>query len=241
MKICIIIPLYNESSRFEADEFKSFVESNDILFCLVNDGSTDATQKMIEGLSINNDKIFTINSSKNIGKAEAVRAGVNYAISTLNCETVGYFDADFATPLTELNTLISYLKNEHYKFIMGSRVKRLGANIKRFKWRHFSGRFIATIISEFILNLPVYDTQCGAKIIDSSVAKIIFEKEFLSKWLFDVELIARLKNHYGIDYCRDNIYEVPLLKWVDKGNSKITFIDALSVPLNLIKLYAHYK
>lgn len=241
MKTCIVIPLYNESSRFDTDEFESFVANNDILFCLVNDGSSDQTKDMITALSDNSPQIISLSLEKNQGKAEAVRTGVNYAISTLECDAIGYFDADFATPLYEIHNLIKLLNKKHYTFIMGSRIKRLGANIKRFKSRHFSGRFIATIISENILNLPVYDTQCGIKLMTTEVAQVVFKDKFISKWLFDVELIARIKNTYGLDYCLNNIYEFPLTNWEDKGNSKITFFDALAVPKNLAKLYFHYK
>jgi len=241
MKTCIIIPLYNEFSRFNVNEFKTFVATNDVLFCLVNDGSTDSTEAMIEDLSNQSEKIFTINISNNSGKAESVRLGVNYVIDNLKCDSIGYFDADFATSLSELNSLIKLASESDYTFLMGSRIKRLGANIKRYKSRHFSGRLIATFISEFILNLPVYDTQCGAKIIKMDVAKVIFKKKFISKWLFDVELIARIKNHYGSEYCLNNIYEFPLTIWEDKGNSKITFKDALFIPQHLLKLYFHYK
>jgi len=126
---------------------------------LINDGSNDHTKQIIEELSISLSNVYNLNIEKNKGKAEAVRLGVNYAIKNLNCNVVGYFDADFATPLSELTKLNKLFSKSHYTFIMGSRIKRLGANIKRYKSRHFSGRFIATFISEYILKLPVYDTQ----------------------------------------------------------------------------------
>ena len=43
-----------------------------------------------------------------------------------------------------------------------------------------------------ILNLPVYDTQCGAKIFSRKVCDDIFYEQFISPWLFDVKLFARL-------------------------------------------------
>ena len=63
----------------------------------------------------------------------------------------------------------------------------------------------------------------------------------MSNWLFDVELIARLSQHYGKDYCYNNVYEIPLTQWKDKGNSKITGLDMLKVPFQLLKIYWHYK
>ena len=45
---------------------------------------------------------------KNIGKAEAIRAAV---LSISNTDFIAYYDADLATPFSELDKLIQRLKN----------------------------------------------------------------------------------------------------------------------------------
>ena len=50
-----------------------------------------------------------------------------------------------------------------------------------------AGRVIATIISE-ILQIKVYDTQCGCKVFSRDLASEVFIDEFISRWLFDVEI-----------------------------------------------------
>ena len=70
------------------------------------------------------------------------------------------------------------------------------------------------------------------------MAKSLFEKPFLTKWLFDVELLLRFK---AID--SKYIYktrEFPLNIWVEKGDSKIKFTDLLLVPYQIFKLYISY-
>ena len=81
----------------------------------------------------------------------------------------------------------------------------------------------------------------GAKIIDNSLAKIIFKEAFKTKWLFDVELLARTKKEFGKTYCENNILEVPLHQWHDTEDTRISFLDFLKTPLSLLKIYTHYK
>ena len=124
---------------------------------------------------------------------------------------------------------------------MGSRIKRLGSNIDRKFSRFLFGRFFATIVSEIILNMPIYDTQCGAKIFSKNIALDIFQDKFVTKWIFDVEILLRLKIKYGDNFLRNNVVEFPLNYWIEKGGSKIKLIEFLKVPGDLVKLKINYK
>ena len=54
---------------------------------------------------------------------------------------------------------------------------------------YYLGRLFATLAST-LLDVRIYDTQCGAKIFRSTDdLKIVLSKPFLSSWIFDVELI----------------------------------------------------
>lgn len=236
---CIIIPCYNEAKRITITEFQNFIEqSKEIDFCFVNDGSKDNTKDILNSLKNTSSRFKVIHLIKNVGKAEAIRQGVLQTDSNYNF--IGYLDADLSTPLGEIDRLNSIAKNSGKSFIMGSRIKLVGTKIERRLKRHLSGRIIATFIDSFLLKLGIYDTQCGAKIIDSKLAKDIFKEPFQTKWLFDVELILRVKNKYGKAYCLENILEVPLLVWQDIGDSKITSTDILKLPTDFLKIYKHY-
>lgn len=240
MNICIIVPMYNEADRFDKKALFDYTQFHDIHFLLVNDGSKDNTQQIIEELS-NNELISSITLSKNKGKAEAIRTAVRHSTTLKEFDYIGYFDADFATPLSEVEHFIKTVKKTKKPFVMGIRIKRIGADIRRYKLRHYFGRIIASVISEFILGLPVYDTQCGAKMIETDLAMQLFKEPFHSRWFFDVELIARMKYIYGKDYCLKNILELPLNTWVDKGHSKISFFDLVKTPFVLLKLMFKYR
>ncbi len=94
----------------------------------------------------------------NAGKAEAVRLGLQRAISQ-DALIVGYFDADLATPGAGLLQMLEILDcRSDLVAVFGSRVARLGSNIERSLFRHYSGRVFATFAS-WALGVAVYDTQ----------------------------------------------------------------------------------
>lgn len=239
-KTCVIIPCYNEEIRFQTEDFNTFLKNHhEIDLCFVNDGSSDNTVSLLTNLQSKFDNVSVFNLEENVGKAEAIR----YAVLNLDAEKyqyLAYLDADLSTSLDEILRLTTFTSNTA-KFIIGSRIKKLNSSIERSQIRHISGRFLATVVHTFILKMPIYDTQCGAKVIETKLAKEIFEEAFVSKWLFDVELLLRTSKLKGNDFCKEAILEVPLKKWHDKGNSKITFFDLLKVPTDLIKIYFQYR
>ncbi|MBC8644135.1 hypothetical protein H9W95_09105 [Flavobacterium lindanitolerans] len=121
---------------------------------------------------------------------------------------------------------------------MGSRVKLLGNEVVRSQARHYFGRIFATIISKLILRVPVYDTQCGAKIIKGDIAKKLFDKPFLTRWIFDVEMLLRYKMSYSDSLA--TVKEFPLEIWIEKGNTSIKLKEFLIFPFQILKIYFHY-
>jgi glycosyltransferase involved in cell wall biosynthesis len=235
----IIIPCYNEENRLEVDEFERGINSFDYSFLFVDDGSTDNTKHVLKKLCQNKTNSNYISLNKNVGKAEAIRQAAN-SINTSDYNFIGYFDADLATPLSEIPRFIDFAKTiEDPLIIMGSRIKLLGySKINRKISRHYIGRVFATIVSN-MLQLPIYDTQCGAKLISSSAIQTAFRDPFTSKWLFDVEILFRLKGFYN-NY-ENRIIEIPLKKWEDVGGSKIKFSYFLKAPIDLISIYFRYR
>jgi len=237
MKITIIIPFYNEVERINLENFhqifNGFLHYN---FLLVDDGSSDKTIEILEEFKSKFSNVDVLKLAKNLGKAEAIRSAVLFISE---CDFISYYDADLATPFSELNRLIQIaIENPNYKMIMGARIKLIGNGVKRSLKRHYFGRVFATIVSQFVLKTAVYDTQCGAKVIDYNIAKQIFEKPFISKWLFDVELLKRLQKTHIL---KDTVKEIPLEKWKEIGNSKIKFSDFLRLPYQLFQIYKYKK
>ena len=242
MKVVIIIPCYNEADRLDPNKFIDYLSKNTHLhFIFIDDGSTDNTNLIIKQiiLKFNSLASLLINET-NKGKAESVRLGVIESYK-MNPDFIGFLDADLAAPIGEIDNLLKIIKKDKTKeVVFASRIQLIGSEIKRNYFRHFFGRVFATVVSN-ILNLPVYDTQCGAKIFSRKICDDIFYEQFISPWLFDVELFARLLNVYGMERTIQMSYEHPVSKWVDIDGSKVKPIFFLKAPFELLKIVRHYK
>jgi len=240
-EVTLVIPCYNEEKRLPEAAILEYLSSHsEVAVLFVNDGSTDHTSQRIENLARKAPgQITCLQLSKNMGKAEAVRQGILKACESKHGTWLGYWDADLSTPLAEVDRLLGHATNE-VKMLMGSRVKRLGASVQRHAWRHIGGRIMATLLS-ILLRLPVYDTQCGAKLIRRDIIETVFSKPFLSAWLFDVEILFRL-GFLCPTLGRDNsIIEVPVATWKDVCGSKLKFQHIVRSLIDIVRLYISYR
>lgn len=240
-KACIVIPCYNESTRLDLSVFNSFIKNYlTIDFLFVNDGSSDNTLDLLEKFRTDNhQRVLVLNLDENSGKAEAVRQGVLEVCKNKEYEYVGFWDADLATPLSEIINFLRQIENQSIKVAIGSRMKRLGANVERKFTRHILGRVFSTF-SSIILKLPVYDTQCGAKLFHTELV-CLFEDKFITSWLFDIELLARYRNKFGLPATMTQVLEVPVNEWIEKGDSRLKLKHMLKVPLELINISRKYN
>lgn len=246
----IVVPVYNEAQRLDIRTFDTFQKLNpSYLFLFVDDGSTDSTAALVKAYQEAEncgDRLRLLRLSQNQGKAEAVRQGVLWAFKQ-KPDFIGYFDADLATPLAELLGFHNILTNKPYvDLVTGARVKLVGRYVKRNPLRHYVGRVFATLAS-ITLNLPVYDTQCGAKLMrNTKSVQDAFSSPFLSRWLFDVELIARLSlNRKSAPHplARENqdcMYEYVLDSWEDKAGSKVDIRAYFRSLKDLGRIYRKY-
>ena len=239
----IVVPCYNEEERLQLSEFSRFFKTdNTTFFCFVDDGSTDSTKKIVaDFVKKNPERAQAVFLSFNQGKAEAVRQGIKSLLKTHKLKFVGYWDADLATPLsTILEFIEKFQSSRALVAVCGSRILRLGADIRRSVFRHYFGRVFATVASN-ILNIPVYDTQCGAKLFSAEHAELIFSEHFISRWFFDIELFARSIELMGRHKTVNSIYELPLTKWHDQGESKVTWGSIIRTPVDLFRIFYHYR
>lgn len=246
LKALLVIPCYNEADRLPVERFVNFTaRHDDIGFVFVNDGSTDGTQSVIDRLAAGNpDVFFSLALTHNQGKAEAVRTGILKAVEE-EVEFVGFWDADLSTPLEEIPRFMNLYREMPDKLMLaGARVKLMGRTIERRAVRHFLGRVFATAAS-MLLDIQMYDTQCGAKLLRLSPdTGNLFQQPFHSRWLFDLELIMRIRRREGSGPDRSMpplIQEVPLNVWRDVSGSKISYLYFFWAFFDLLALRIRYR
>jgi glycosyltransferase involved in cell wall biosynthesis len=209
----------------------------DLVF--VDDGSTDETACILGELAmLHPGQIEVVSLERNRGKGEAVRVGMAHALDR-GAGIVGYYDADMSTPPDELRRLVDTIRAySAVSVVIASRVRLLGYDVRRPTARHYLGRLFATI-SGLALTVPIYDTQCGAKLFRWSPALVSAVSEpFVSRWAFDVELLSRLFSGTAdvAGLPASAFLEVPLREWSHVGGSKLRGRSAVRAGLDLLAI-----
>jgi dolichyl-phosphate beta-glucosyltransferase len=235
-RVTFVVPCFEEEKRLPRDELKRLLnESTDLTLLFVDDGSRDGTRNALEALRLEvPDRVRVLGLTQNRGKGEAVRIGMRHALLG-DADCVGYFDADMATSTKDLRRLMSEIRDPSVAAVLGSRVQLMGHVIQRSTYRHYAGRGFATAAS-LLLAQPFYDTQCGAKLFRRSpLLEAMLDEPFLTRWLFDVELLGRLLT--GTETLAPVVptalRELPLRNWRDVPGSKIGARDAAQSALAL--------
>ncbi len=238
----VVIPCYNEEERLLSEEFKQFAHKNlGYHLCFVNDGSTDNTLSVLKKIKEDNpDNISIYNCKQNSGKAEAVRQGILHLVKDQQLDYIGFLDADLSTDFRDFDDLVKTIESSDFKIVSGSRIARMGANITKESARKLISMSINLII-QTILGMPFKDTQCGAKVMDREIASKMFNKKFVTKWLFDVELFMRMKKYYGKSEVKSMICEQPLKRWIHADGSKLSMKDSVKIVGQLAKIAVHYR
>ncbi len=241
----VVVPCYNEAQRLNMRAIQDFgrrTQMAELLF--VNDGSRDETLELLEHLNATNPRRFSfLHLAKNGGKAEAVRQGILLAIRS-GADYVGFWDADLATPLADIEPFCHILDGKpQIDVVIGTRMRLLGHAIERRPLRYVLGRVFANTAS-VALGTRVFDTQCGAKLFRVTEATAaLFEKPFLARWIFDVEIFARMKRDRraaGAAPLREAIYEFPLDAWRDVAGSNVKGSDFAKATLELARIWWTY-
>jgi dolichyl-phosphate beta-glucosyltransferase len=241
----VVVPCYNEAHRLNMCAIQDFgrrTETAELLF--VNDGSRDETLELIEHLHASNPRRFSfLHLAKNGGKAEAVRQGMLLALHW-GADYVGFWDADLATPLSDIEPFCRVLDAKpHIDIVIGTRLRLLGHKIERRRVRYWLGRLFAKTAS-WTLGVRIFDTQCGAKLFRVTPRlAAVFAQPFVARWIFDVEVFARLQaasRGASLPPLAESIYEFPLDAWREVGGSTIRSSDFLKAAVEMIEIYWTY-
>jgi len=106
ISISVVLPAHNEAEniRTTVENCVLYLEQNvsDYEVIVVNDGSTDDTQKIVEELQSTNSKVVLVNHPVNMGYGSALRSGFDKASS----EYIFFMDSDGQFDINDLDRLI---------------------------------------------------------------------------------------------------------------------------------------
>lgn len=230
--LSIVIPAYNEAERLPAaiDSMLAYFDGQGTSFELivVDDGSTDRTGEVVMSYREHNSNLRLILIPENRGKGHAVRTGMLSATGALRL----YADADGATPVVEYARLERAVSNGADLAIGSRALKADDCVIQAHLHRKVMGSIFNTLVRMLVVG-GISDTQCGFKLFTARAADMIFPRQRLDGFCFDVELlvIAELNGF--------RVAEVPV-NWADVPGGKvrlfrdscIMFAELLRIRLN---------
>ncbi len=240
----LVVPCYNEALRLDIGRIHAMLEREpDWHFLFVDDGSTDGTALMLGELRRSfTHQVLVLTLPQNAGKAEAVRQGLLHALDQQPSPTyVGYLDADFSTPPESLEPFRDLLqRRKDLQGVIGVRLELGGRHIKRELHKTVLNKTLAWL-SSAVMGVRFRDPTCGAKLLRASPElRSALHRPFLSRGIFDVELISRLGLYYdrsGLGPLEWSLYEYPLDQWNDVGGSHRKIDDYFDALWDLGKIF----
>ncbi len=216
MYLSVVIAAYNEEERIGDSLIKTYdylkKRGFDFEIIVVDDGSSDKTLDLLRKYSQKITNLIILENENNRGKGYSVKRGILKSKG----EVVLFTDADFSTPIEEIDKLIYWLNNG-YQIAIGSRAMP-DSQIKIYQawYRQLMGKSFNKII-QLVLNLDYYDTQCGFKCFQRDAALEVFKGLKSCRFSFDVEALYIAK-HLGL-----KVKEVPIC-WYNSAGSKVRLI-----------------
>jgi glycosyltransferase involved in cell wall biosynthesis len=188
--LSIVIPAYNEENRIGYTLARTFdyLDSQDFEseVIVVNDGSNDRTaQKVLEAKDRAKGRLRLIENPGNRGKGYSVRNGMLRADGAI----VLYYDADLATPTTEIAKVTAPIVENLYDVAFGSRaLNRALISTRQSPIREAIGR-AGNLIQFSLTGLKFKDTQCGFKAFRRETARSVFPLQRIDGFGFDPEIL----------------------------------------------------
>ena len=233
--ISIIIPAFNEADRVgnSLEKLTTFLNTRDEEFevIVVDDASTDNTKAIAESFKdkIENLWVLRLEESPYAGKGLAVNKGVLAAKGDI----VLFTDADFSTPIEEIDKLLEKI-NSGFDIAIGSRAAdRSTVKKKQHILRELMGKTFNILVRTLTVK-GIFDTQCGFKAFRVGTTRQLFENQKIFDFGFDVEILF-LAQRQGL-----KIAEVPVLWFNDQRSTVHPIKDSYRMFLDLLKIRMYY-
>src|SRR5579872_5113883 len=177
LDLSIVIPAFNEERRLPKaiEQIGSYLSARPLRaeILVVDDGSSDATLKLVESYRGKYPALRLISNDQNRGKGFSVRHGMLEARGEITLFT----DADLSTPIEEADKLLAVLRENDFDAAIGSRaLDRSLIEVHQSAFRERAGAFFNQLVRH-ITGIEFSDTQCGFKAFRRERTRIIFEQQ----------------------------------------------------------------
>lgn len=222
MPLSIIMPLYNEEKTVAEIIRKILGLKIDLQLIIVNNGSTDTTGSIIKEYK-NDARITLIDKERNIGKGDAIKTGLEYAVGQYTVIQ----DGDLEYDPSDLEKMMAIAKSTRALAVFGSR--RLNPNSGISYNRYLWGGELLTRIANLLYGVGISDESTCYKLIRTDILKGMNLE--CRRFEFCPEVVAKLGRN------KIKIIEIPISyrpRKFDEGK-KIRWHDGLEAIWTLIK------
>lgn len=189
MNILLIIPAYNEQENIL--KVCKEIENKDIDYIVINDGSTDDTQKILEENNLKH-----IDLIHNLGIGGAVQTGYKYALEN-NYDIAIQFDGDGQHDINYVKTICEPIINGQADFCIGSRfLDKTTSGFKSTKIRRFGKNIISAMIKLF-WKKRITDPTSGFRAANKDIIKI-FAQDYPPDYPEPESVVTLLKLGYEV-------------------------------------------
>jgi dolichyl-phosphate beta-glucosyltransferase len=227
--LSVIIPAHNEENRLP-DTLEQVLRFLDVQsftseVIVVENGSSDNTLGVAQKFAGQHKRVRVLQSER--GKGTAVKHGMLAAQG----EYRFMCDADLSMPVEEISKFIPPAL-EDIDIAIASREAKGAVRYNEPPYRHLGGRGINFLIQ--LLILPgLNDTQCGFKCFRADVAEKLFNKQTLTGWSFDIEVLY-IARRYGY-----HTHEIPI-HWYHDAETKVRALpDAIRMFQDIFRIHAN--
>lgn len=166
MKVCIVIPAYNESRNIQRIINEINKLKLDLKIIVVDDGSTDETLNLAKDFCA-----ICIANKKNLGKGSSLIKGFDYALNE-GFDLIITMDGDMQHLPSDIPNFLDFYQQSKCDILVGNRM----LNTKNMPILRLLTNWIMSIFISSLCKQNIPDTQCGFRLINKeALKKIDFE------------------------------------------------------------------